>query len=79
MKCERCSWALLSYCLNSPVQYYSNDLIACVAILEYHGSEGAHAVSYMKGTDLTHTFVMAGMDLGYKQVDYNAEYQLGMN
>ena len=45
----------------------------------FHGFRGPLTINDMRGTPLGETFVKAGVELGYPQVDVNAEQQLGMH
>ena len=53
------------------------DVVYLCLSSEHHGKHGPLAVSFMQGTPLLSTFLMAALDLGIKQVDYNSGQQLG--
>ena len=50
-----------------------------VYLTEYHSADGLHSVSIMRGTGLTRDFILAGVELGLRKVDYNGAQQLGVS
>ena len=51
----------------------------CLFVLmqEWHGSTGPLTVSDVRATSLSEAFVIAGQDLGFKNIDINSNLQEG--